>query len=185
MGFPSTKQSKVIFSDLSLPKSPSDLSSKMANKIQKRSKRNKRSSLRRDKRSSLRRNKRSSRYETHSKLSSKMRQNTRTSNGFINRNIKQWTNEEYDFKMKEIDDMQSKIAYLSSKIEYASIDTSKTSKIKSSECQSEREFIGALSYKAEEPEHVDFGMRQFKKLKKNKLNEKIIGIIDRTVVNKQ
>merc|ERR1712204_158425 len=67
--FPSAKQSKVIFSDLSLPKSPSDLSSKMANKNQKRSKRNKRSSLRRDKRSSLRRNKRSSRYETHSKLS--------------------------------------------------------------------------------------------------------------------
>merc|ERR1740123_451754 len=124
-----------------------------------------------------------------------MRQNTRTSNGFIDRNIKQWTNEEYDFKMKEIDDMQSKIAYLSSKIERASIDTFKTSKIELSDCQSEHGIIGALSYKEEEPEHVlfdDFDMRQFKRLKKNKLNEKMIlneekriGIIDRTVVNKQ
>merc|ERR1740123_1293440 len=126
-----------------------------------------------------------------------MRQNTRTSNGFIDRNIKQWTSEEYDFKMKEIDDMQSKIAYLSSKIERASIDTSKTSKIELSDCQSEHGIIGSLSYKEEEPEHasfddLDFGMRQFKRLKKNKLNEKMIlneekriGIIDRTVVNKQ
>merc|ERR1740123_43047 len=120
-----------------------------------------------------------------------MRQNTRTSNGFIDRNIKNWTSEEYDFKMKEIDDMQSKIAYLSSKIERASIDTYKTSKIELSDCQSEHGIIGALSYKEEEPERAsfddfDFDMRQFKRLKKNILNEeKRIGIIDRTVVNKQ